>query len=212
MVHLQSFSQTTCFWSRNSTHVMNVSYIFIHLLQFTLAHLKLCPFFCSPPKSGREIPRPFFFRWGRRRKVQKLAWRKLGNAAEKWPSWYMRCFPKIGGKFYPQNGMVKVMENLIKIWMIWFGGKNPYFLETPIYVILKQIWKVWWMTMTGLWSILSETSYKHDGPACASKSRSLLWELKVGQFHPISAFGWVTVLKWLAQWQAFPKDSTSSCI
>lgn len=52
-------------------------------------------------------------------------------------------------------------------------------------------------------NLLSETTYKHDGPACASKSGFLFWELKVGQFHPISAFGWVTVLKSLAQWQAY---------
>ena len=94
----------------------------------------------------------------------------------------------------------------------WLEGSLAL-LEWPFDICYpKQIRNVWWMTMTGLWSILSVTTYKHDGPACASKPGSLFWELKVGQFHPISAFGWVTVLKWLAHWQAFPKDSTSSCI
>ena len=133
------FSQTTCFWSRNSL----ISWMF-HTSSYicfnSLSHISSCTlFFASQVGSRVETV---------------VSGEEEGERCRNW-----------------LEGSLALLE--------W-----PFDICYP-----KQIRNVWWMTMTGLWSILSVTTYKHDGPACASKPGSLFWELKVGQFHPISAFG-----------------------
>ena len=68
------------------------------------------------PGFGRDIPCPILIRYAR------CCFLRTGS--------HIWLFPKI---VVPQNGWF-ISENPIK--MGWFGGTYPYFLETPIYVIV----------------------------------------------------------------------------
>ncbi len=70
-LYIYIYTYMTFLWSRGFAHLIQECFILNTFTSIPFAHPKSSSFFSRPSRVDRR------FRWGRRRKVQKLVWRKL---------------------------------------------------------------------------------------------------------------------------------------